>query len=139
MHCIKDRYNDMKYNPYQFEVNNLTISKEFAVVLLLSYVWLFWEPMGCCLPSSSVHGIHQAGILEWVDMPSSRGFSQPRNWNQVSYLLQWQAASLPLAPPGKPCVWGELGNLYFQLKWGEVKSLSRGPTLCDPCIFSWII
>lgn len=38
MHCIKDRYNDMKYNPYQFEVNNLTVSKEFAVVLLLSYV-----------------------------------------------------------------------------------------------------
>ena len=31
------------------------------------------------LPGSSVHGIVQAGILEWVDMPSSRGSVQPRN------------------------------------------------------------
>ena len=29
-------------------------------------------------PGSSVHGILQAGILEWVAMPSSRGSSQPR-------------------------------------------------------------
>ena len=31
------------------------------------------DPMNCSLPSSSVHGILQARILEWVAMPSSRG------------------------------------------------------------------
>ena len=31
------------------------------------------DPMDCSLPGSSVHGILQAGILEWVAMPSSRG------------------------------------------------------------------
>ena len=31
------------------------------------------DPMDCSPPSSSVHGILQAGILEWVAMPSSRG------------------------------------------------------------------
>ena len=34
-----------------------------------------WEPMDCSLPGSSVHGILQARILEWVDMPFSRGSS----------------------------------------------------------------
>ena len=37
------------------------------------------DPMDCSLPGSSVHGILQARILEWVAMPSSRGSSQPRD------------------------------------------------------------
>ena len=47
------------------------------------------DPMDCSLPGSSVHGILQSRILEWVDMPISRGSSQPRNWTHVS-LLHWQ-------------------------------------------------
>ena len=42
------------------------------------------DPMDCSPPGSSVHGILQARILEWVAMPSSRGSSWPRNWNWVS-------------------------------------------------------
>ena len=53
-----------------------------------------------CSPSgSSVHGILQARILEWVTMPSSKGFSQPRDQTQVSHIA---ADSLPSVPPGKP-------------------------------------
>ena len=44
------------------------------------------DPMDCSLPGSSVHGILQAGILEWVAMPSSRGSSQPRNPIHISYV-----------------------------------------------------
>ena len=33
------------------------------------------DPMDCSLPGSSVHGIYQARLLEWVAMPSSRGSS----------------------------------------------------------------
>ena len=40
----------------------------------------------CSPPGSSVHGVLQARILEWVAMPSSRGYSQPRDWTQVSYI-----------------------------------------------------
>ena len=40
--------------------------------------------MDYSLPGSSVHGILQARILEWVAMPFSRGSSQPRNWTWVS-------------------------------------------------------
>ena len=44
------------------------------------------DPTDCSLPDSSVLGILQARILEWVVMPSSRGSSQPRNRTQVSYI-----------------------------------------------------
>ena len=42
------------------------------------------NPMDCSLPCSSIHGILQARILEWVAMPSSRGSSQPRDWTHIS-------------------------------------------------------
>ena len=44
------------------------------------------DPMDCSLPGSSVHGILQARILEWVAMPSSRGSSRPRDRTQVSHV-----------------------------------------------------
>ena len=37
-------------------------------------------------PGSSVHGILQARILEWVAMPSSRGSSPPRDETCISYV-----------------------------------------------------
>ena len=40
--------------------------------------------MDCSQPGSSVHGILQARIPEWVAMPFSRGSSWPRNQTQVS-------------------------------------------------------
>ena len=40
--------------------------------------------MDCSLPGSSVHGISQARILEWVAISFSRGFSQPRDQTWVS-------------------------------------------------------
>ena len=42
------------------------------------------DPMDCSPPGSSVHGILQARILEWVAMPSSRGSSWPRDQTGVS-------------------------------------------------------
>ena len=35
------------------------------------------DPMGCSLPGSSVHGILQARVLEWIAISSSRGCFQP--------------------------------------------------------------
>ena len=40
--------------------------------------------MDCSPPGSSVHGISQARILEWIAISSSRGSSWPRAWTQVS-------------------------------------------------------
>ena len=41
------------------------------------------DPMDCSLPGSSVHGIFQARVLEWVAIAFSRGSSQPRDQTQV--------------------------------------------------------
>ena len=35
------------------------------------------DSMDCILPGSSLHGILQARILEWVAISSSRGSSEP--------------------------------------------------------------
>ena len=45
-----------------------------------------WDPMDCSLPGSSIHGIFQARILEWVAIFFSRGSSPPRDWTQVSHI-----------------------------------------------------
>ena len=43
-----------------------------------------FDPMDGSQPGSSVHGILQAGTLEWVAVPFSRGSSQPRDRTQFS-------------------------------------------------------
>ena len=40
--------------------------------------------MDCSLPVSSLHGILQARILEWVAISSSRGSSPPRDPTRIS-------------------------------------------------------
>ena len=43
--------------------------------------------MDCSLPGSSVHGIFQAIVLEWIAISFSRGPSQPRDRTQVSCIV----------------------------------------------------
>ena len=43
--------------------------------------------MDCSLPGSSVHGIFQARVLEWVTISFSRRSSQPRIWTRVSRIV----------------------------------------------------
>ena len=45
------------------------------------------EPMDCSLPGSSVHGIFQAIVLEWIAISFSRGCSWPRDQTQVSRIV----------------------------------------------------
>ena len=44
------------------------------------------DPMAYSLPDSSIHGILQARLLEWVAIPFSKGSLQPSNWTQVSWI-----------------------------------------------------
>ena len=45
-----------------------------------------WDSVDCSLPGSSVHGILQVRILEWVAIPFSRGSSPNRDRTQVSHI-----------------------------------------------------
>ena len=56
-------------------------------VLSCSVVSNSCNPIDYSLPGSSVHGILQARILEWVAISFSRGSSQPRNWTRVSCII----------------------------------------------------
>ena len=71
--------------------------------------------MDCGLPGSSIHGISQARILEWVAIPFSRGSSWPRDRTQVSciagrFFTSWatREAILPVHH------WLHLGTLSDQ-------------------------
>ena len=61
------------------------------------------SPMDCGLPGSSVHGIFQAGMLEWVAFPHSSGSFLIRGLKlRLLCLPHWQAIHLSLESPGKP-------------------------------------
>ena len=61
--------------------------------------WLtLCDPMDYSPPDSSVHGLLQAGILQWVAILFSRGSSQPRD--RTRHLPHWEADSLPLSREG---------------------------------------
>ena len=62
--------------------------------------------MNRSLPGSSVHGIIQARILEWVAMPSSRGSSQPRDQTHVSWGSCTAGGLFTSEPQGKPWLYG---------------------------------
>ena len=55
-------------------------------VFQVTSVCLLCNPMSYSPLASSVHGIFQARILEWISLPSSRGSSLPRNQTWVSYV-----------------------------------------------------
>ena len=53
----------------------------------LQFCLTLCNPLDYSPPVSSVHGILQARILEWVALPSSRGSSQPRERTHDSYVF----------------------------------------------------
>ena len=57
------------------------------------------DPMDCSPPGSSIHGICQARILEWVSMPSSRWLLQPRSQTCVSCIAGRFFTTEPLVKP----------------------------------------
>ena len=89
------------------------------------------DPMDCSPPGSSVHGILQARILEWVTIPFSRGSSQPRNRTQVSCIGgrrcnlwatredEFKGAttlqSIAISLISEVCIIGNLRNLWIWL------------------------
>ena len=61
------------------------------------------DPMDCSLPGSSIHGIFQARVLEWVAISFSSGSSWPRDWTQVFHIVGrrftvWATREVQLAP-----------------------------------------
>ena len=64
------------------------------------------DPMDCSPPGSSVYGIFQARILEWIAISSSTGSSQLRDRTGVSCVFCLASRFFASEPPGKPCFYG---------------------------------
>ena len=81
---------------------------------------------------STVHGILQARILEWVAFPFSRESSQPRDQTQVSHIA---GDSLPAEPQGSQEMLGSLKGRenmrLFSTRNGDEETERDGP--CASC------
>ena len=58
-----------------------------------------WDPMDCTVSGSSVHGILQARILQWVAIASTGDLPNP---GITPGSPAWQVDSLLSDPPGQP-------------------------------------
>ena len=75
---------DLLVHGFIKEFSNTLLSIKLVVVMLVAQSCLtLCDPMDCSPPGSSVHGILQARILEWVAIPFSRSSSWPRDWTWV--------------------------------------------------------
>ena len=64
----------------------MTIKSKYSECPVAKSCPALWDPMDCNPPASSVHGILQARILEWVAMLAYRSSSRPRDWTCISFV-----------------------------------------------------
>ena len=87
-----------------FKYSQKPHSHAAAAAQLLQLCLTLSNPMDCSPPGSSVHGILQPRIQEWVAIPFSRGSSQLRDWTCIScFMLTFKDVCLKI-------------NLIFDLK-----------------------
>ena len=72
---------------------------KWSEVKSLSRIQL-WDPKDCSLPRSSLQGILQARVLEWVAISFSRGSSWSRDWTHISciagrFFTVWATREVP--------------------------------------------
>ena len=89
----------------------LLVIEAWVCVLVTQSCLTFFDPMDYSSPGSSVRGILQARILEWVAILFSRESSWPRDWTQDSCCSAKETAGrfFTSVPPGKP--WG-MGRIF---------------------------
>ena len=83
---------DLKGNGFSFSPLRIMFAIGLSYMAFTMLRWsevaqsclTLFDHMDCSLPGSSVHGIFQAIVLEWIAISFSRGSSQPRNRTRVS-------------------------------------------------------
>ena len=92
-----------------------------------------YDPKDCSLPGSSVHGIFQAIVLEWIAISFSRGSSRPRDQTQVSAgrePLTGFATSRKFFSHGIPARKPERGVFLPEMNSGKRRNSLYGIVLC---------
>ena len=107
---------DYKLHLIILRVKSVTMGYTAYVQCFVSYSCpTLCDFMDCGLPGSSVHGILQARILEWVAMPSSRGSSPPREQTQVSHIAGRFFITWATGKPYTVCVYILQLNVWIAL------------------------
>ena len=81
------------YGPFQRMSSPVLYSKSLLVIYFIhesevtQSCLTLCDPMDCSPPGSSIHGIFQARVLEWVAISSSRRSSRPRDGTRVSHIV----------------------------------------------------
>ena len=109
---------------------------------MCSVVSNFCNPLECKPPISSVHGIFQGRILEWVTLSYSKGSSQPRDQTCVSCIAGGFFTAEPL---GKHHMLARLCSKFFKLGFSSTTQIynlglekAEGPEIKLPTlVVSW--
>ena len=89
------------------------VTLQSCCFLVISCVWLFGDPIGQSPPDSSVHGISQTRILEWVAISFFRGSSWPRDQTWITSIAGRFFTSEP--PRIFNLISGDLNLVWFCL------------------------
>ena len=114
----------------------------------LCHVWLFVTPWTV----SSIHGIFQARVLEWVAISLSRGSSWPRDWTWVSFIANrcfyrlshqgsqgpWMAGAPWIAQASKDCAFVDSVQTLPVAAITNQQYNNSHNTLNIWCIFQWL-
>ena len=98
-------------------------------------------PRDCSSSDSSIHGILQARILEWVAIPFSRRSSWPRDWTWVScipggFFTIWATSWKPAKPKESPDY--KILNLKLVCyNWLKRKTKTHGYCSLEKSTLSW--
>ena len=110
----------------KWQVSNCKCTAVWSCFLLYFVLWWWWwfshsvvsdswDPMDCSPPGSSVHGIFQARVLEWIAISFAGDLPNPGIEPRSPAL---QADSLPTEPRGKsfccvPVIFSVINMCYF--------------------------
>ena len=86
--CDQNLRSLCKHMAVRFVLNPLKVKSESEVAQSCPTLC---DPVDCSLSGSSVHGIFQARVLEWIAISFSWGSSRPRNRTQVSCIAGREA------------------------------------------------
>ena len=118
---IKDWFQKLDITQWWGERRGESVSRSVMSILC--------DPMVCSTPGSSLHGILQARIVEWVAIPFSRGSFWPRDQTWVSWIagrffIVWANGTVRGRWTGKVTVW-KLRGLSMKLLASLPEALVR--------------
>ena len=122
---------------YCFYSNNTYVTNCMCVCTVTQLCLTLWDPMVCSPPISSIHGIFEARVMEWLLFPSLGDLPHPGIKAMSPEAFALAVRFFTTEPPGKPCLinWAvplvpEKINALFKLKFTLLESYVDERIVC---------